>query len=288
MKRRTLLPAVAVLFATFTCGLQSFAKSFTVRAMEEISFKATLEKGSVSGKIPKETHLEVLGVEGDNLKVRFRQLTTTVPKAATDFGTSPTSAGPTKFAGIKTKQALPDVAKRTFTKEELDSAYYSARNGIRGVLKAPSTAKFSNLQLDPDTGATPDDAGRIICKGYVEGQNSFGVPLRQRWVVWVQPEGKDQWRAVYAVLDGNILRDDRTDHKTEQVMSAEKFLGMRESEVLRLMGDPIDVHQGNNSADGAFKVYSFSKQKGKETFFTIWASDGVISGGMYQGVSFGQ
>ena len=269
----------------------------TVKATEEISYKATVAKGSISGKIPKGSVLDVVSEEGENLTVRFRQFTTTVPKQSTDYfvprgdlrasvamlhKSADDYLGPTNVS-VKPTQA----PQRVFTKDELNNAYYSARNSIKNVLKAPSTAKFSNPVLDPEgTGAKPDTAGRIVCKGTVDAQNSFGVPLRQRWVVWVQPEGSDQWRVVYAVLDGNVLRDDRQQHKTEQTMTAEQFLGMSRDAMLRLMGEPIEVTEGSHPEDGSYKIYSFSKEKDKETFFTVWDSDGKISSGMYQGTWF--
>lgn len=270
-----------------------------VKATEEIAYKAKVDKGSVGGRIPKGTELEVIGEEGENLSVRFGRLTITVPKKSTDYfvpvgdlhaSVAALDKSTEGYLGPTNASLKPDQAPhRVFTKEELNNAYYSARNSIREVLKAPSTAKFSNPQLDPaGTGATPDDAGRIICKGYVEAQNSFGVPLRQKWVAWVQPEGSKQWRIVYAVLDGNILRDDRNQHKTDQTLSAEQFLGMSREEMLRTLGQPIDVKEGNNSDDGGFKIYSFSNEKGKETFFTIWDSDGKITSGMYRGTSFSE
>jgi hypothetical protein len=276
---------IALLLAFLVSSAYSAEKTSTVKSTAEIPYKATVDKGSVSGKIPRGTDLEVISEEGENLLVRFRQLTTTVPKQSTDFVAATENAEQNEATVMP---SLPQAPQRTFTKEELNNAYYSARNSIKTVLKAPSTAKFSNPQLDPGTGATPDDAGRIVCKGFVEAQNSFGVPLRQGWVVWVQPEGNDQWRIVYAVLDGNVLRDDRKSHKTEQSLSAEQFLGMAREEMLRVLGKPIDVKEGGNSDDGAFKIYSFSNQKGKETFFTVWDSDGKITSGMYQGTWFSE
>lgn len=273
---------VALLLVFLMSSAYSAEKTTAVKSIVEIAYKATVDKGSVRGKIPKGTELEVICEEGENLRVRFRQLETMVPKQSTDFAVA------TQNAAQSEATAMPQAQQRTFTNDEIDSAYYSAKNSIKSVLKAPSTAKFSNRHIDPGTGATPDDAGRIVCKGFVEAQNSFGVPLRQSWVVWLQPEGSDQWRIVYAVLDGNVLRDDRKSHKTEQTLSAEQFLGMTREEMLRVLGKPISVKEGNNLDDGTFKIYSFSNEKGKETFFTIWDSDGKITSGMYQGTWFSE
>jgi hypothetical protein len=61
---------------------------------------------------------------------------------------------------------------------------------------------------------------------------------------------------------------------------------MTRERMLALMGQPIELIASSHPIDGGFKVYSYSKEKGKETYFTIWDDDGVIDGGMYQGVYF--
>lgn len=178
--------------------------------------------------------------------------------------------------------------KKTYSKDELTNAYYSARNAIKGVLTAPKTAKFSNPVTDPRTGAEPDDAGRIVCRGTVESQNAFGVPLTQSWVVWLMPEGETQWRTVYAVLDGNVLLDTRDQHQTQQTRSARSFLGMTREQMLKELGEPAKITEGGHPDDGTFNLYSYGGAKGGETFFTIWDSDGKISSGMYKGTSFSE
>jgi hypothetical protein len=52
------------------------------------------------------------------------------------------------------------------------------------------------------------------------------------------------------------------------------------------LGEPIKQIKENNSPDGSFMIYTYSEDKGKETFFTIFFKDGIISSGMYNGVSF--
>jgi hypothetical protein len=177
--------------------------------------------------------------------------------------------------------------KKVYSKDELSNAYYSARNALKQVLTAPSTAKFSNPVTDPNTGATQDDAGRIICRGTVESQNAFGVPLKQSWVVWLIGEG-DKWLTVYAVLDGQVLLDNRDKQKTQQTRTAESFLGMSREQMLKEVGQPVAVTDGGHPDDGTFKLYNYGGEKGAETFFTIWDSDGKISSGMYQGTSFSE
>lgn len=273
----------------------------TVKATEEIAYKATVAKGSISGKIPKGSVLEVVSEEGENLTVRFRQFTTTVPKQSTDYsvprgdlhtgneeGSSRSNYFPAMVFDDYNVSAKPTQAPQwVFTKDELSNAYYSARNSIKSVLKAPSTAEFSSPALDPEgTGAQADTAGRIVCKGTVDAQNSFGVPLRQKWVVWVQPKGSDQWGVVYAVLDGKVLLDDREQYKPDRTACAEQFIGMSRDAMLRLMGEPVEVAEESDPKNGTSKRYYFSKEKDKETFFTLLDSDGKISSGMYQGTWF--
>lgn len=291
------------LFTVLLAGAATAAggSTNTVRATEEITYKAAVAKGSVSGKIPKGTALEVVSEEGESLTVRFRQFTTTVPKQSTDYfvsrGDLPTgneegSSRPNYYPAIVFDEFSVSVKpfqapQWVFTKDELNNAYYSAINSIKNVLKAPSTAKFSNPVLDPEgTGAKADAAGRIVCKGTVDAQNSFGVPLRQKWVVWVQPKGSDQWGVVYAVLDGNVLLDDREQYKPDRTASAEQFLGMSRDAMLRLMGEPVEVAEESDPKNGSSKRYYFSKEKDKETFFTVLDSDGKISSGMFQGTWF--
>jgi hypothetical protein len=273
----------------------------TVKATEEIAYKATVAKGSISGKIPKGSVLDVVSEEGENLTVRFRQFTTTVPKQSTDYfvprgdlhtgneeGSSRSNYYPAVVFDEFTVSVKPFQAPQwVFTKDELNNAYYSARNSIKSVLKAPSTAEFSSPLLDPEgTGAKADTAGRIVCKGTVDAQNSFGVPLRQKWVVWVQPKGSDQWGVVYAVLNEKVLLDDREQYKPDRTACAEQFIGMSRDAMLRLIGEPVEVAEESDLEIKSSKRYYFSKEKDKETFFTVLDFDGKISSGMYQGIWF--
>lgn len=105
------------------------------------------------------------------------------------------------------------------------------------------------------------------------------------WIVVVQSEGK-QWRVVYARLGDDILKETRKDNKTVKIRNAEFFIGMTKKNMVAELGEPIETTTGNNSDDGAFTIYTYSKEKKKETLFTIWDSDGTISSGSYQGTYF--
>jgi hypothetical protein len=56
--------------------------------------------------------------------------------------------------------------------------------------------------------------------------------------------------------------------------------------MLSVMGQPLTVLTGSNSTDGGFKIYSYNKEKGRETYFTIWDDEGAIDSGMYLGTYF--
>jgi hypothetical protein len=179
-----------------------------------------------------------------------------------------------------------EAPAKEYTKAEIDGAYYSSRNFIKTALKAPATAEFSNPITDKETtGSTVTHEGRIQSKGFVDAQNSFGALLRQSWMVVVQPEG-EQWRIVYAVLGKNILMDTRKDYKTENIRNAESFIGMTKKDMIAELGEPTETKTESNMGYGRFCIYSYSKENDKETFFTIWDSDGKISSGCYQGTYF--
>lgn len=177
-------------------------------------------------------------------------------------------------------------SKTDFTKKDLSDAYYTSRNFIKNTLKAPSTAKFSNPITDQQTtGSNITVEGRIQSKGIVEAQNSFGVPLKDHWMVVLQPEG-DQWRVVFARLGDKVLMDTRNDHKTDGVLKAEEFIGIPKISMVEVFGEPLEVKNGSHTVDGSYSIYVYSNEKGKETFFTIWDSEELISSGSYLGNAF--
>jgi hypothetical protein len=178
------------------------------------------------------------------------------------------------------------TAAPQYSKADISNAYYTSRAFIKKALKAPETAKFSNPLLNQDTTASVvTHEGRIRSTGVVEAQNSFGVPLEQSWQVVVQSEG-NQWRVVYAVLGENTLIDTRKEHKTQNTMTAESFMGMTKQQMINKLGEPSETLYSSNAEDGKFSIYTYSKEKGKETLFTIWDSDEKITSGCYQGTYF--
>ncbi len=175
--------------------------------------------------------------------------------------------------------------KIEFEQSQMINAWSKGKSSIQAALKTPKTADFSMLHWDSNTGAKPDGFGRVICWGFVDAQNSFGAQLRNDWRAWVQPDG-DRWRLVRAMLNGDVIFDERSVHKPFPLARAEAFLGMNAEEMLSEFGQPLKISNGNNASDGPFKIYVFDETKGRETMFTIWEREGVVRGGMYEGVLF--
>ncbi|MEI7822000.1 MAG: hypothetical protein WCK55_13885 [Verrucomicrobiota bacterium] len=63
---------------------------------------------------------------------------------------------------------------------------------------------------------------------------------------------------------------------------ANAFLGLTQKALIQRLGQPISV-EVSNSPDGPFKMIKFDRTAGKETFFTIFVSDGRVSSGYYRG-----
>lgn len=186
---------------------------------------------------------------------------------------------------VEKKTVSPEDVQKVKNNKERENAYYSGRKFIENTLKVPSSAKFSNYFGDANTGCSKNDNGRFISWGTVEAQNALGVPLRETWRTEMQAEG-DKWRVVYARLGNKTLLDTRKEFVTEEIASTKEFIGLTKEQMIAKLGEPIKQIKENNSPDGSFMIYTYSEDKGKETFFTIFFSDGIISSGMYNGVSF--
>ena len=67
----------------------------------------------------------------------------------------------------------------------------NARSLVKGVLKAPSSAKFSEY-IDTGWDKTYDDGSTqyYVVDGWVESQNSFGAMLRSKFVICYSADGK--------------------------------------------------------------------------------------------------
>lgn len=66
---------------------------------------------------------------------------------------------------------------------------------------------------------------------------------------------------------------------------AAEFIGLTESDLVKRFGPPIETTR-SDSPDGPFRMVVFSKEKGREIFFTILDKDGVVSNGSYGGTMF--
>jgi hypothetical protein len=231
----------------------------------------------------------VIGIEGEEVLIsrpdgrEFRVPLTTLDTTSKALVAAEYAKITEQYEQQKRALEKPDPE---YTKADMDNAYYASRNLIKNALKSPSTAKFSNPILDKEnTGSTVTNEGRIQSIGFVDAQNSFGATLRDHWKVIVQREG-EQWRAVYAILGDEVLIDTRKNHKTEKMHKAESFLGMTKVGMIAVLGQPSKTTKGNNEEDGPYSIYSYSDEKGNETLFTIWDSDGKISSGSYRGTYF--
>ena len=277
-----------------------------VKILEDLTFNIAVANGKVGRKLPATSEVEVVSFESPNIKLKQGNAEATVvvhktdflslAKAAYELNLKKTAEEAEAMAKKKAEEAEAVAKKKAdldaaiantprLTDTDMQNAYYIGRKFIQNALKAPSTAKFSNPLTDAfTTGYTLDGPGRIKCRGVVEASNSFGVPLRQVWSASVQQENAKEWRIVYAVLGEQTLIDTRKQNLTKQEIGLSSFLRMTIQDLKRELGEPVEVTEGNNSSDGKYKIYSFSKEKGKETFFTIWDSDGKVSSGMYQGL----
>lgn len=267
-----------------------------VKILEDLTFNIAVANGKVGRKLPASTEVDVVSFEAPSIKLKQGTAEAAVGVEKTDF-LSLANAAQEQSIKKKSEEAEAIAKKKAerdaslantprLTDADLQSAYYTARKFIQNALKAPSTAKFSNPLTDKQTtGYELDGSGRIKCRGVVEASNSFGVPLRQGWTAHLQQENAKQWRIVYAVLGDQTLIDTKKQNPTNQEISLSSFLGMTIQDLKKEFGEPVEVKEGSNSSDGKYKIYSFSKDKGKETFFTIWDSDGKVESGMYQGVN---
>jgi hypothetical protein len=82
-----------------------------------------------------------------------------------------------------------DTSARTSPSSDtlLDEAPYKARPFVRRLLKAPSTAEFTEVNRVQRTAD-----GEFLVVGHVEAKNSFGVPIKSKYVCFLRAVG-DQW-----------------------------------------------------------------------------------------------
>ena len=66
------------------------------------------------------------------------------------------------------------------------------------------------------------------------------------------------------------------ERKAPSILTANSFVGLTEEELLKRMGkQPVSI-ETHPSPDGPFKMLIFDRSKENETFFVIFASDGVV------------
>jgi hypothetical protein len=99
-----------------------------------------------------------------------------------------------------------DTSRVSAPDPERDSrhAWLAGREMIRKVLKAPSTAKFSDFYTDGDTGCRGVGTNIWEAWGWVDSENSFSAMLRSKWLVQVELSG-GYWRLIYMNFDGETV-----------------------------------------------------------------------------------
>lgn len=78
-------------------------------------------------------------------------------------------------------------------------AYRVAVDGVRGQLKAPTTATFSPMS-ESEVRATDSKARKFLVRGTVDSQNSFGAMLRGRFEAEVQGSNTEPFELISARL----------------------------------------------------------------------------------------
>jgi hypothetical protein len=87
----------------------------------------------------------------------------------------------------QTSSGISDTTVRTMTE-----------NLVRNQLKAPSTARFSGRA---ETVISKQPGGEYLVAGWVESQNAFGVPLRNRYGARVQTHDGNTFRLLDLKLE---------------------------------------------------------------------------------------
>lgn len=93
------------------------------------------------------------------------------------------------------KSTLSDYV---FTLNEMSQLEVSAEKAVMSILKAPSTAKFPNIN---EWGFAKKD-GKIYIQGYVDSQNSFGAMLRSNFQITLNA---NDYTTTSFIFDGEEL-----------------------------------------------------------------------------------
>lgn len=94
------------------------------------------------------------------------------------------------------KSVAPQPSK-SYVEKHKGEIHYVAADFIKKRLKAPSTAK---VQSSLDSKVVELDNGNVQVVLWVEAQNSFGTPLRNTYLVEMEPAGSETWRLVDLVV----------------------------------------------------------------------------------------
>lgn len=98
------------------------------------------------------------------------------------------------IGAVKLPQAGPGSGDRF-------SAWFGCKTELEKRLKAPSTAEFASYN---DATIVKQSSGRWAVGSEVTAQNSFGVPLRQKWACEIAITG-DRYTVSFLALDDQIL-----------------------------------------------------------------------------------
>jgi TPR repeat protein len=82
-----------------------------------------------------------------------------------------------------------DKQEEARIRQAAEGAYFAAEKAVKQSLTSPSTAKFSSLYWNKDTGVLGHGYQQWQAFGYVDAQNTFGALLRQNWRAVVQLNG---------------------------------------------------------------------------------------------------
>jgi len=83
-----------------------------------------------------------------------------------------------------------------------ERVYYQAQDFIKDNLKSPSTAEFPYYKSNDVMIVTmPDDKNTYAVKAWVDAKNSFGVPIRMKYLIHLK-HLDTHWRMESLVIDG--------------------------------------------------------------------------------------
>ena len=213
--------------------------------------------------------------------------TVTIPPAARpekSTGASNPTVGP---ATTDTAKSQPSPVALTVqaiaANQNLWPKAVTLKENVEIPLVAPGKAAAGNMTLRANSNlelisVAADGRLDVMWNGI-----SAKVPAAKTDIVEAVTQIQKKAAELKAVENARKAAEDAKPKPTQAEANA--FVGLKEQELISRLGQPIRV-RNETSPDGPFKMLIFSETKGKETFFTILASDGVVSDGYYRGVLF--